>query len=128
MRTVRPALWNARPLTGWTENREVLTTTSGSRLYVHLVREPPTSTVVLAPQTRLPLRARLMNTGAPLTAVLVDLPSRHQRPPSRVLCVRGLPTHLNRNAGWIIELEYDGHPPATDASLTAACSRLSRGG
>ncbi len=77
---VREAYEGAAPASALTVNRDVLLTRKGNVLYVHLHRPPSTRRVELGPIAAEPLRATLLNTGAPVGWRLDTLPTQHMGP------------------------------------------------
>ncbi len=102
----REAFDGAEPAPHLTENRDVLLTRRGNTLYVHAHKPPASARVVLKPIARLPRKATLLNTGAPVEVGLDLLPSQHvdYRP---YLRLRNLPANELSNTALVIKLEFD---------------------
>ncbi|MBZ0303772.1 MAG: alpha-L-fucosidase [Anaerolineae bacterium] len=75
--TIKEAFGDAQPASGKTDNPDVLLTERGSKLFVHLHREPSTRRVLLRPIDRMPRNATLLNTGAPVMFRSDPLPTLH---------------------------------------------------
>jgi len=78
-------------------------------LYVHLIEEPKTASVILNPVNILPVRATLLNTGEPVCFDLNRLPVLHMEPVKTALRLYGLPVERLANELPVIKLEFD-HP------------------
>jgi alpha-L-fucosidase len=75
--TVKEAFGDARPASDQTDNPDVLLTERDGALYVHLCQEPIMRRVLLRPIDRMPVRATLLNTGAPVVCRIDPLPTLH---------------------------------------------------
>jgi alpha-L-fucosidase len=78
-KTVRPALYEAEPVSDLTENQDVLLTRQGDTLYVHVYKDPDCSGISLQPIEAPPLKATLLNTGQPVEARVEMTPRRWQQ-------------------------------------------------
>ena len=102
---IKESLFDAEPASGLISSKDVLLTKKGSALYVHIFKEPTTSSVDLHPLTTAPRRAILLNTGRELKAVVRELPTLHQQTPSTCLSLVDLPVNKKRLTGWVVKLE-----------------------
>jgi alpha-L-fucosidase len=75
--SVKEAFGDAQPASEKTDNTDVLLTERGSTLYVHLTQEPTMRRVLLRPLDKLPVKATLLNTGAPVETRIETLPTLH---------------------------------------------------
>jgi alpha-L-fucosidase len=107
LRPVRESLFEVEPASAFTSNRDVVLTRRANTLYVHLVKEPETSSVFLHPLADLPRRATLLNTGEPVAFDVADLPRLHNLTPDRCLRLKRLPVNDRPTAGWVIKLDFD---------------------
>jgi alpha-L-fucosidase len=107
--TVREALLEAEPARGLVNNPAVLVTRRDQTLYVHLLRDPVTDGVKLAPLAVLPRSATLLNSGQPVACRVDLLPSEHatQRP---CLHLQGLPVNERANEVLVVKLEFEELP------------------
>jgi alpha-L-fucosidase len=103
--SVRESFEGTEPATHLTTNRDVLLTKKGETLYVHLAALPASNRVVLAPLARVPRRATLLNTGAPVESSVDLLPSNH-RTKDRVLRLKNLPANECANTVLVVKLEF----------------------
>ncbi len=109
-KTVRGSLIDVEQASALTSNREVALTRRGNTLYVHLIKEPETSAVLLPPLTLLPRRATLLNTGEAVGFDIADLPRLYKDNPNRCLRLKQLPIPESGTAGWVIQLDFDRLP------------------
>ena len=98
-------------------NREVLLTRRGNTLYVHLHRLPTMRRVLLDPISLAPVRATLLNTGAPVAWSLDDLPTLHMGAGGLLipeehhfLRLKDLPVNELAGTVPVIKLEFDRDP------------------
>lgn len=110
LRPVRESLFEVAPASALTANRDVTLTRRGNTLYVHLIKEPETSSVFLHPFADLPRRATLLNTGEPAAFDVADLPRLHNQTPDRCLRLKHLPVNERPTAGWVLKLDFDRLP------------------
>jgi len=115
LRPVRESLFEVEPAGALTTNRDVVLTRRRNTLYVHLVKEPETSSVFLPPMTEPPRRATLLNTGEPVAFDVADLPRLANQKPEHCLRLKHLPVNGRPPAGWIFKLDFDRLPGAQDA-------------
>jgi len=102
----REAFEGCEPATGSLDTRNVLLTSKGNSLYVHLGPFPQTEAVVLPPIEETPRRATLLNTGQPVTAEVELLP--YFWPLKRkFLNLKGLPVDELSNEVLIVRLDFD---------------------
>ena len=92
---------------GLTANRDVILTSKNNVLYVHLVEEPKTTSMILNPLNILPARATLLNTGEPVCFDLNRLPVLHGAPVKTALRLYRLPVERLANELPVIKLEFD---------------------
>ena len=107
LRPVRESLFDVKPASALTGNRDVVLTRRGNTLYVHLVKEPETASVFLHPLTAVPQRAVLLNTGEKVACDVADLPRLHGQTPDRCLRLKHLPVNGRPTAGWVVKLDFD---------------------
>jgi alpha-L-fucosidase len=105
-RAVKESLVGVEPAGEMSSNRNVLLTRRGETVYVHLVKEPDTSSVFLHPMARMPRRATILHTGAPVECDVEALPRLHNLQPNRGLRIKNLPVNRDTMAGWVIKLEF----------------------
>lgn len=92
---------------GLTANRDIILTSKDNVLYVHLIEEPKTTSVILNPINILPARAMLLNTGEPVCFDLNRLPILHMEPAKTALRLYNLPVERLANELPVIKLEFD---------------------
>lgn len=109
---VRESMFDVEPAGALTGNRDVVLTSRGNTLYVHLVKEPETASVFLHPLAVLPRRATLLNTGRPVDVDVADLPRLHNTTPDRCLRLKHLPVNTRPTAGWVVAMDFDRLPEA----------------
>lgn len=110
---IRESLEDAVPCTSmityYTQSSEmrdpVLLTRNGNTIYVHLYQGTETDGIVLKPFDTMPVKATLLNTGAPLECS-VDLVPFYHRDKRPYLRVRHLPTN-ELNEVLVLKLEFD---------------------
>ena len=114
---IKESFLGAEPASHLVENREVLLTRKGNTLYVHLAQFPTMKRVLLKPISRIPARATLLNTGAPVEVSLADLPTLHMGEggrriggEQRYLRLRNLPVNELPNEVLVVKLEFDKLP------------------
>jgi alpha-L-fucosidase len=110
---VKESLLGVEPASALTANRDVVLTRRGHTLYVHLCKEPETTSVFLPPLTVDPRRATLLNTGEAVEHDVADLPRLHNQTPDRCLRLKHLPVNTRPTAGWVIKLEFENLPSAS---------------
>jgi len=101
------SLADVEPASMLTDNRDVLLTQRGSTLYVHLFREPETSSVYLHPIETLPQRATLLNTRETVEFDVVSPPRLRDAKPSRTLRLKNLPAGSCGPPGLVVKLDFD---------------------
>jgi alpha-L-fucosidase len=116
--SVRESLVDVQQASRLTDNRDVALTRRGNTLYVHLLKEPETSSVFLPLITAEPRKATLLNTGEALSWDVPQLPRIHNHDPNRLLRIRRLPVKGKSTAGWVFKLEFD-RLPETPAAATS---------
>jgi alpha-L-fucosidase len=112
---VREAFENAVPATSMityytqSENMRdpVLLTRNGNTIYVHLYQGTEADGIVLKPFDTMPVKATLLNNGAPL-ACSVDMVPFYHRDRRPYLRIRQLPTNELLGEVLILKLEFDG--------------------
>jgi alpha-L-fucosidase len=109
VRTVRESFDNVRPASDLVAARNVLITRRGTTLYVHLHADPPGGAVKLKPISVAPVRATLLNTGAPVDIDLTMAPSDHAEQKG-YLRLRNLPVNELCNSVMVVKLEFDRDP------------------
>ena len=111
---VRESFEGAEPASHLIENRDVLLTRKGNDLYVHLVREPASGAVSLAPIDALPREAVLLNDGRPVEAY-VGAPG-HMRPGvANCLRLRELPANEFEGTVMVVKLTFDEFPKVKES-------------
>ena len=103
---VREAFDHTVPASKLTANPEVLLTQRDNTVYVHLVREPTTTAVVLNPIDKLPATATLLNNGARIDTRIDRLP-RFCRDEKEYLRLPCLPVAEFDESVMVIKLEFD---------------------
>lgn len=104
--TVKESFLDTIPAVGFTTNSDVLVTQRKSTFYIHLYKEPISSTVQLKPVKVLPRSAVLLNNGQPVDCVVDMLPVDHVSQES-FLRLRNLPVEELENEVLIVKLEFD---------------------
>ena len=102
---VSDAFYDADPLTGAVDNKDILITKKGNKLYIHLYKFPKSSTVWLNPLQALPIKARLLNDGRPVEtkAEVTPLIWKENTP---YLRLSNLPVNDFSGEVMIVELEF----------------------
>ena len=103
-----------------TVNKDVILTSRGNVMYVHLIEEPKTTAVNLKPINILPVRATLLNTGEPVQCDLNHLPHLHLEKIETALRLYDLPVERLTNELPVIKLEFDR--PVEDLPAVQAVS------
>lgn len=103
---VKTSFYEAEPVTGLVENRDILLTADGNKLYVHLYKLPKSSVVWLKPMDVLPVSARLLNDGRSLEAKVEYTPSLYLEK-KEYLRISGVPIDEFQDEVMIIELDFD---------------------
>ena len=106
---VKSSWHNTEPATDMTENPDVLLTRKGNTVYVHLIKEPNSSCVVLKPVEALPHTAVLMNTGEAIT-VSVELLPTYYAEGKKYLRLSHLPTDELIDTVMVARLEFENDP------------------
>jgi alpha-L-fucosidase len=107
--SVKESLVEVEPASMMTDNREVLLTQRGNTLYVHLFKEPETSSVYLHPIATLPRRATLLNTGEKVECDVLALPWLWNEKPNHCLRLKNLPVSGGGGTGLVVKLEFESH-------------------
>ena len=89
-----------------TENREVLLTRKGNTLYVHLVKEPSGSGIVLKPIDMLPRGAISMNTSQEVKVSMERVPTVYDEK-KEYLRIHNLSSKELNDTLVIVKLEFD---------------------
>lgn len=115
MKRVGEAYGDAKPASHLTRNHQVMLTRRDKSLYVHLTNVPTTDAVKLAPFTKAPKRAVLLNDGRELALSTELCPADHE---SRTgfLRVRGIPADSLANSVGVIRLDFDEFPVESASS------------
>ena len=103
---LKPAFHPAEPACDITENRDVLLTKNGNTLYVHFVRDPASSAVVLKPIQTLPRKAILINNHQTVKAGIELLPTYYGEE-EHYLRIAHLPTDDFSDTVMVVKLEFD---------------------
>jgi alpha-L-fucosidase len=103
---IKEAFYNAEPLTGTVENKEILLTAKGNKIFVHMYLYPKSSTVWMKPLAKKPLKARLLNDGRDIDAKVEITPIifREKEP---YLRLSGLPVNEYSGEVMVVELEME---------------------
>jgi alpha-L-fucosidase len=115
---VKESLLGVEPASALTTNRDVVLTRRANTLYVHLVKEPETASILLPPLVDAPRRAVLLNTGETVICDVADLPRLHSQTPNRCLRVKHLPVNARSTAGWVLKFDFDRLPVAPVSGKT----------
>ncbi len=107
---VRPTLWDVESVAELSSNTDVVLTRSGNTLYVHLIKEPETTSVFLYPLVDAPRRAVLHNSGEELAFDVGPFPRQHHQKPQQCLRIKYLPVAARPSYGWVLALEYEKFP------------------
>jgi alpha-L-fucosidase len=107
--SVQESLEMAEPASPLTSNKNVMLTSRGNTLYVHLNKDPEGNVVKLRPFTVAPQSAVLLNNGKKVAFELEPAPQDHitQKPYLRLI---NLPTNEMCNTVLVIKLEFDRPP------------------
>jgi alpha-L-fucosidase len=106
---VKESLEGTVPAAHLSSNRNVLLTSRGNTVYVHLHQDPIKEAVQLKPIAVLPKRATLLNTGRPVPFAVDMAPSDHiEHKP--YLRIRNLPVDEMANTVLVVKLEFDQLP------------------
>jgi alpha-L-fucosidase len=73
--SVKEAFGDSEPTSHLTTNRDILLTRRGQTLYVHCYKDAIVDSIKLKPLTAVPLKATLLNTGAPVDFTVDVVPS-----------------------------------------------------
>jgi alpha-L-fucosidase len=84
---------------------EVLATRRGNTLYIHLYKDTQSSSIVLKPLNRAPLRATLLNDGRELESTVGMIPWAWRERP--YLRIRNLPVNELTDTVLVLKLEFD---------------------
>ena len=103
---VRESFEAVKPVSSLTSNRDVLLTGRGKELYVHLVDDPGTYGVHLAPIGLCPISSVLLNTGEAVEYFVDLVPSNHVRR-SLYLRLSGLPANDLVNTVMVVKVTFD---------------------
>ena len=106
---------DVEPAPGLVASNDVLLTRRGNTVYVHLHRDNPTAAVKLNPLAVMPVRAKLLNTGAPVDCSVDLLPSEHASG-KPCLRMRNLPVNMLANTCLVVRLDFDVLPEGTAPS------------
>ena len=90
-----------------TANKDMILTSRGNVMYVHLIEEPKTTAVILKPINILPARATLLNTGESVRCDLNRLPVLHLEKIKTALRLYYLPVERLSGELPVIKLEFD---------------------
>ena len=103
---IKEAFYNAEPVTGVVENKEILLTSKENKIFVHMYQYPKSSTVWMNPMVKKPLRARLLNDGRDIDAKveITPLVFRENKP---YLRLSGLPVNEYSGEVMVVELEME---------------------
>ncbi len=102
---VKEAFYDTDPLTGIVENKEILLTAKGNKIYVHLYKYPKSSAIWMSPLDSMPVSAKLLNDGRPVKAKVEITPLifKEDKP---YLRLSGLPVNDFSGEIMIIKLEF----------------------
>jgi len=103
---VKEAFHGCEPASEMLEGPGVYLTRKDRTVYVHFHGQPCSTAVALVPFRRMPLRAILLNTGAPVEYRLVRTPNFFRRPES-FLQLRGLPVNELAEEVPVARLDFD---------------------
>lgn len=117
-RLVSEGLLGTTPCPQLTNNRDVALTRRANTLYVHLLKEPETSSVFLHPLSIRPNSVTLLNTGQELRADVDYFPRFHKQVPEECLRIRGLDLNHRRSHGWVLKLEFPHLPESIHGVLS----------
>lgn len=117
MTSVGEAYGDAQPASHLSDNRNVMLTRRGNKLFVHLHTAPTTDAVKLKPFTTAPKRAVLLNDGRELPLSTALCPADHDSQ-TGYLRIRGIPADSLPNTVGVIRLDFD-HLPATHNTTPA---------
>lgn len=112
---IRESVEDVEPAPGLVASNDVLLTRRGNTVYVHLHRDNPTAAVKLNPLAVMPVRAKLLNTGAPVDCSVDLLPSEHASG-KPCLRMRNLPVNMLANTCLVVRLDFDVLPEGTAPS------------
>ncbi|MDO9541204.1 MAG: alpha-L-fucosidase [Kiritimatiellia bacterium] len=88
-------------------NKDVIMTVRDKTVYVHLVKSPATTAVIMHPLNILPVEAKLLNTGAPVRCDLNRLPVLYMAEGKTALRIFDLPVEQLADEALVIKLEFD---------------------
>ncbi len=103
---VKESLEDVTPASHLTSNRNVLLTSRGRTLYVHLNKDPVGDGVKLKPIQVAPQSAVLLNNGQPVPWAVNLAPSDHMEQKA-YLRLRNLPTNEMANTVLVVKLQFD---------------------
>lgn len=107
--TIKESFENVEPASQLTSNRNVMLTTKGNFLYIHLNKDPEGNVVKLRPFTMMPKSAVLLNNGQKVEFELEFAPQDHLVKKAYLRLIN-LPTNEMCNTILIIKLEFDRPP------------------
>jgi alpha-L-fucosidase len=99
----------AEPASHLVENRDVVLTQRGNKLYVILHRPPTTDAVLLKPLNVMPRSAKLLNTGEDVACSTDLIPALHDEGKG-YLRLHNLPVNEHTGEVLAVRLEFDGEP------------------
>ena len=103
---VKAAFYNAKPLTGIVDNKDILLTANGNKMFVHLYKYPKSSTVWLEPMDSMPMNAKLLNDGRTVEAK-VEITPRIFKEGRPLLRLSNLPVDEFSGEVMVVELEFN---------------------
>jgi len=108
-KSVQESLEKVEPATLLTSNKNIMLTSRGNTLYVHLNKDPEGNVVKLRPFTVAPKSAVLLNNGQKVAFELEFAPQDHLVQKSYLRLIN-LPTNEMCNTVLVIKLEFDRPP------------------
>ncbi|HBE03396.1 MAG: hypothetical protein A2096_10865 [Spirochaetes bacterium GWF1_41_5] len=103
---IKESIVETEPCPNLVSNENINITKKNNCLYVHLHKEPVSTSLVLDPIQKLPKKAVLLNTSQTLNVQVEDIP-RFFKTIQNALCIRNLPLDLMQKEVLVIRLEYD---------------------
>jgi alpha-L-fucosidase len=116
--SIRESFDGAAPVDLGLGDKSIALTRRGNSLYVHLLRDPETTSVFLRPLTTRPKRATLLNDGRVLECDITLLPRWHDQQPSAALRVRPIPVNDATPYGRVLRLDFEAFPDASKTTTT----------
>jgi alpha-L-fucosidase len=116
--SIRESFDGAEPVDLGIADNSIALTRRGNSLYVHLLRDPETSSVFLHPLATSPQGAILLNDRSELTTDIAALPRWHNQQTPAALRVRPIPVNDSAPYGRVLRLDFKTFPTAAKRAAT----------